>query len=60
MATAAACVQFPLLAIIFFGDFGFVFPGRMGDVGDWIIWILVYVIVLIFALRHRTWMGAID
>ena len=42
----AACVQVPLLAIIFLGDFGFYFPGSLGDLRYLVRWGLLYAAVL--------------
>jgi hypothetical protein len=50
LAIIATCIQLPMLAVIFFGDFGFHFSRTMGSWNEWIGWIFVYAVVLVFGI----------
>lgn len=42
---ASIVIQLLLFTVILFGDFGFYFPGSMGDLGTWITLICAYLFV---------------
>ena len=62
---AIGCLQGLMLAVITCGDFGFYFPGSMGNWSDGINWILGYLVVLIVGLavafiKRRYWAAAMQ
>ncbi len=50
VALVLAIVQLPLLCVLFWGDFGFMFPGPMGTLADFSNWLLAYLILLVVGL----------
>jgi|GEM_PF-2311153 len=50
LALIATCLQIFILPVIAFGDFGFYFPGTMGDWSTWVSWILCYLLILFLGL----------